>query len=145
MTILNSNFAHQIIKQEQSKAGVIHFFNHIAVVELNEGIHADLQSGKQILESMMNYFGNSKPFGIVANRINSYSIALLETVEVRSMFPNLVAYGIVSHNSAGRMNADIESQFCTSEDISFNNLHEGLNTVYEKVINTTPFTVTEID
>ncbi|MEM5566324.1 hypothetical protein WNY78_14475 [Psychroserpens sp. AS72] len=138
MKILNSNIAHQIIKEEQSKAGVIHFFNHIAVVEFNEGIHADIKNGKKILESMMNYFGNSKPFGIIANRINSYSIALLETVEVRSMFPNLVAYGIVSYNFAGRMNADIESQFCTSEDISFNNLYEGIDTVYNRVISKIP-------
>nr|WP_321224345.1 hypothetical protein [uncultured Psychroserpens sp.] len=133
MTILNSNVAQQIVKEVKSNAGSIHFFNYIAVVEFNEGIHADLQSGREILDSMMDYFGNSKPFGIVANRINSYSIALLETTEVRSIFPNLVAYGIVSHDLAGRMNAEIESQFCTSEDISFNNLYEGLDTVYKRV------------
>jgi hypothetical protein len=135
MTITNSNVAQQIIKQEQSEAGTIHFFNHIAVVEISEGIHADLQSGRKILDSIMSYFGNSKPFGIVANRINSYSIALLETAEVRSIFPNLVAYGIVSHDEAGRMNADIESQFCSSDNISFNNIYEGLDTVYTRVIN----------
>ena len=141
MTITNSNVAQQIVKQEQSDAGTIHFFNHIAVVEFKEGIHADLITGRHLLDAIMTYFGNSKPFGIVANRINSYSIALLETQEVRSIFPNLMAYGIVSHDAAGRMNADIESQFCTSENISFNNLYEGLDTVYKRVISKIPLSV----
>jgi len=134
MTIANSNVASQIIKQEETEVGTLHFFNHIAVVEFNEGIHADLNSGRHMVHALLDYFGNSKPFGIVANRVNSYSIALLETVEVRSIFPNLMAYGIVSHDRAGRMNAEIESQFCTSNNISFNNLYEGLDAVFKKVV-----------
>lgn len=135
MTITNSKVASQIVKQEQSEAGTLHFFNHIAVVEFNEGIHADLNVGKTMINELIKYFGNSRPFGIVANRVNSYSIALLETPEIRSIFPNLVAYGIVSHNQAGRMNADIESQYCSStSNISFGNLYEGLDTVYQRVV-----------
>ncbi|MCK8480764.1 hypothetical protein [Psychroserpens algicola] len=134
MTIINSNVASQIVKQEQSEAGTLHFFNHIAVVEFNEGVHADLHSGRKMINDLIQYFGNIKPFGLVANRVNSYSIALLETAEVRSIFPNLVAYGIVSHNHAGRMNAEIESQYCASQNISFDNLYEGLDSVYKQVI-----------
>jgi hypothetical protein len=141
MTIVDSNVASQIVEQKQCEAGTLHFFNHIAVVEFNEGIHADLNSGREMIHNLMKYFGNSKPFGIVANRVNSYSIALLETKEVRSIFPNLRAYGIVSHDLAGRMNADIESQFCTSENISFNNLYEGLDTVYKRVVNKSPISL----
>ena len=133
MTIVNSNVASQIVKQKHSDAGILHFFNHIAVVEFNEGLHVDLNSGRQIIHDLMNYFGNTKPFGLIANRVNSYSIALLETMEVKSIFPNMVAYGVVSHNEAGRMNAIIESNFCASKDISFDNLYEGLEAVYLRV------------
>lgn len=135
MTITNSNVASQVLKQERSEAGTLHFFNHIAVVEFDEGIHADLNVGKKMIKGLLQYFGNSRPFGIVANRVNSYSIDLLETTEIRSIFPNLVAYGIVSHNQAGRMNAEIESQYCSSKNnISFDNLYEGLDTVYKRVV-----------
>jgi len=96
-------------------------------------LHVDLNSGRQIIHDLMNYFGNTKPFGLIANRVNSYSIALLETMEVKSIFPNMVAYGVVSHNEAGRMNAIIESNFCASKDISFDNLYEGLEAVYLRV------------
>ncbi|WP_431134477.1 hypothetical protein [Psychroserpens mesophilus] len=134
MTIVDSKVASQIVKQEQSDAGTLHFFNHIAVVEFKEGLHIDLNSGRKTIHDLMTYFGNTKPFGLVANRVNSYSISLLETMEVKSIFPNMVAYGVVSHNEAGRMNAKIESSFCSSKDISFDNLYEGLDAVYLRVI-----------
>lgn len=133
MTIVDSNVASQIIKQEQSDAGMLHFFNHIAVVEFNEGLHLDLNSGRKTINDLMNFFGNTKPFGLIANRVNSYSISLLETPEVKSIFPNMVAYGIVSHNEAGRMNAIIESSFCSSDNISYDNLYEALDTVNKRV------------
>ncbi|WP_323789063.1 hypothetical protein [Psychroserpens sp.] len=133
MTIVDSNVTSQIIKQEQSDAGMLHFFNHIAVVEFNEGLHLDLNSGRKTINDLMNFFGNTKPFGLIANRVNSYSISLLETPEVKSIFPNMVAYGIVSHNEAGRMNAIIESSFCSSDNISYDNLYEALDTVNKRV------------
>lgn len=141
MTITDSNVASQIVKQEQSEAGMLHFFNHIAVVEFYEGIHVDLTSAKKTIEDLMKYFGNQKPFGLVANRVNSYSISLLETAEVRSIFPNLVSYGVVSHNEAGRMNALVENSFCLSENISYDNLYEALDTVYKNVTNKLNFTL----
>ncbi|WP_425075355.1 hypothetical protein [Psychroserpens sp. S379A] len=141
MKITDSNVASQIVKQEQSEAGMLHFFNHIAVVEFYEGIHVDLNSAKKTIEDLMKYFGNQKPFGLVANRVNSYSISLLETAEVRSIFPNLVSYGVVSHNEAGRMNALVENSFCLSENISYDNLYEALDTVYKNVTNKLNFTL----
>ncbi len=133
MTILETNIASQIVKQETSEAGTLHFFNHIAVVEFNEGMHIDLNSARKTIHDLIAYFGNSKPFGLISNRVNSYSIALLETSEVKSIFPNLVAYGIVSHNEAGRMNAEIESNYCADKNISYTNLYEALDTVYGRV------------
>lgn len=138
MTIAESNLATEIIKQESSEAGTLHFFNNLAVVEFNEGIHVDLNTARKTIHDLIKYFGDSKPFGLIANRVNSYSISLLETVEVKSIFPNLVAYGVVSHNEAGRMNAEIESNFCATENICFDNLYEGLNTINKRVIEQIP-------
>lgn len=134
MTIVDSHIASEIVKQATSEAGTLHFFNHIAVVEFNEGIHVDLNSARKTIHDLITYFGNSRPFGLVANRVNSYSISLLETVEIKSIFPNLVAYGVVSHNHAGRMNAEIESNFCASQNISFDNLYEGIDSIHKRVI-----------
>ncbi|WP_430468025.1 hypothetical protein [Winogradskyella ouciana] len=134
MTIANSNVASQIVKQTQSDVGTVHFFDHLAVVEFNEGTHIDLKSVRQTLDDVLNHFGYSKPFGIIANRVNSYSISLLDIKDARATLPNLTAYGIVSYNSATRMNAEIESSFCEWNDICFNNLYEGLDTIHKRVI-----------
>lgn len=134
MTIANSNVSSQIVKQTQSDVGTVHFFDHLAVVEFNEGTHIDLKSVRQTLDDVLDHFGYSKPFGIIANRVNSYSISLLDIKDARATLPNLTAYGIVSYNSATRMNAEIESSFCEWNDICFNNLYEGLDTIHKRVI-----------
>lgn len=133
MTITQSNVATHIVKHTQSKVGSIHFFNHIAVMEFYEGVHLDLISFVDTKNEIIDYFGTTKPFGLVCNRVNSYSIDLLDIEKVPPLMPNMVAYGIVTHNEAGRMNAVIESNFCKSNDISFDNLYEGLDTVYQRV------------
>lgn len=136
MKVVNSDVSSQILKQTQSEAGTLHFFNHVAVVEFNDGIHIDLNSARKTIHDLINYFGQSRPFGLIANRVNSYSISLLDISEVKSVLPNLAAYGVVSHNKAGEMNAKIENSFCSSENICFNDLYACLDSVYQKVKNT---------
>lgn len=133
MTITDSNVAPHIIKRTMSEIGSTHFFNHIAVMEFNEGSHVDLISFGQTMHDITTYFGTTKPFGIVSNRVHSYSVDILDIDKVPQLMPNMVAYGIVTHNEAGRMNAIIESNFCKSKDICFDNLYEGLDTIYQRV------------
>lgn len=133
MTITQSNVAQHIIKLAQSEVGSLHFFNHIAVVEFNEGVHMDLISFGKTMNDIVSYFGTSKPFGLLCNRVNSYSVDILDIDKVPQLLPNMAAYGIVTHNEAGRMNAVIESNFCKFNNICFDNLYEGLDTVYHRV------------
>ena len=134
MTIINSGVAQQVVKKTLSEVGTLYFFNHLAVIEFNEGSHIDLTSVRKILNDLVDYYGSSKPFGIVANRINSYSISLLDIKDARKALPNLAAYGIVSYNNAGRMNAEIESNYCEWKDICYTNLYEGLDAIYKRVM-----------
>jgi len=133
MTITKSNVAQHIIKHTQSEVGTLHFFNHIAVMEFEEGVHMDLISFGKTMKDIVSYFGTTKPFGLLSNRVNSYSVDILDIDKVQPLMPNMAAYGIVTHNEAGRMNAVIESNFCKSTDICFDNLYEGLDTVYNRV------------
>lgn len=133
MGIEHTELAPKIIGQTSTEFGVTHFFKDIAVIEFNEGTHIDLKAVKPTLNSIKKQYGNSKPFGIIANRVNSYSISLLDLKKARQKLPNLAAYGIVSYNDATRMNAEIESSFCQWKDICFNNLYEGLNTIQHRI------------
>ncbi|NMH85889.1 hypothetical protein [Flavivirga algicola] len=133
MKIIESDFSSHILKSVEKKLGNIFFFHHIAVVEFNEGVHIDINNSSEIFEELKSYFGESRPFGVIANRINSYSVKLLDADLFRQQVKNLCAYAVVGHNPASKMNAEIENGFCISENINYDTIHEALNNVYSKV------------
>ena len=133
MNIENSDLAAQVIKKTESTIGNVHYFNHVAVIEFKEGSHVDLTSVIPTLNDILEHYGKSKPFGIIVNRIYSYSVSILDIKEARQKLPNLSAYGIVTYSHAGKMNAQIETSFCEWKNICFSNLHEGIDSVYQTV------------
>jgi len=135
MKITESEFSQHIKKTEKLTLGELHFFKHIAVVEFNEGVHVDIHNISEIFKKLISYFGISEPFGLVANRVNSYSINLLDVGSFKEIMNNQCIYGVVSHNKASAMNAEIESNFCSRDNIHFKNIGDGLNFVYNKVKN----------
>ena len=141
MKIIESDISNHIVKAVQKDIGNIFFFNHIAVVEFNEGVHVDINNSTEIFDEINTFFGAAKPFGVIANRINSYSVKLLDVSLFREKVKNLCSYAVVSYNLAGKMNAEIENNFCLSENISYDTIYDALNNVYSKVKNNTLFSL----
>ncbi|WOD43196.1 hypothetical protein [Hwangdonia lutea] len=141
MKIIESEFSNHIIKSVEKDLGNIHFFNHIAVVEFNEGVHVDINNSEEIFNEINAYFGSAKPFGVIANRINSYSVKLLDADLFRKKVKNLCGYAVVSYNLAGKMNAEIENSFCLSENISYDNIKDAISHVCGKVKISTSFSL----
>jgi len=137
MKIIESRFAGQILKVVKNSLGDIFFLDDIAVVELSEGIHFDMQNSKLIIDELLNYFGTSKPYGVVANRINSYSVNLIHIPHFKNQAKNLKAYGVVGHDLAGKMNAEIENKFCYSENVNYDTLTDAIRSVSKKLKNNT--------
>ena len=133
MRVIESDFSNQIIEFVQNKLGNIFFFNHIAVVELNEGIHFSMKNASLILDELKSYFGETRPFGVIANRVNSYSVDLLDAPKYREKIKNLQSYGVVGHDAASKMNATIENDFCVSEKVDYDTIYDAINHVYNKV------------
>ncbi|WP_303315208.1 hypothetical protein Q4Q34_16005 [Flavivirga abyssicola] len=133
MKIIESDFSNHVIKSAQKELGVIFFFNHIAVIEFNEGVHVDINNSSEIFDELKAYFGDSRPFGVVANRVNSYSVKLLDVDLFRQKAKNLRSYAVVGHNSASKMNAEIENSFCISDKINYDSIYEAIDNVYSKV------------
>ncbi len=133
MSISDSDVAKHVLKQVETRVGTLFFFNHIAVVEFNESAHVDLISAQETIHNLVSYFGQSRPFGLIANRINSYSISLLDAQEIKPVLQNMVAYGVVSHDHASKMDAEIENGFCETQQVHFSDLYECLNSVYNRV------------
>ncbi|MDD7886180.1 hypothetical protein [Flavivirga sp. 57AJ16] len=133
MKIIESEISNHIQKVKKKELGTIFFFNHIAVVEFNEGVHIDINNAISFFDEFKSYFGESRPFGVIANRIYSYSVKLMDADLFRNQANNLCAYGVVGHNPASKMNAKIENNFCISEKIDYDTLYEAINSVYSKV------------
>ncbi len=133
MKLVESNFASQIEKTVENKLGFIFFIEDIAIVELHEGIHFDMNNSYTVIDEFIAYFGSTKPYGVIANRANSYSVNLLHAPFFKTQAKNVLAYGVVGHNMASRMNAEIENGFCTSEKVDYNSISEAIKTVSEKV------------
>ena len=141
MKIIESDFSNQILEFVQNQLGNIFFFNHIAVVELNEGVHFDIENAPIIINELESYFGESQPYGVVANRVNSYSVDLINTPSYKEKAKNLYAYGVVGHDLASKMNAEIENDFCVSEKVDYDNIYDAINNVYNKVKNSGLFSL----
>ncbi len=141
MKIAESDFSNQILKFVENQIGSVFFFNHIAVVELNEGVHFDINNAPVIIDELVSYFGDSQPYGVIANRVNSYSVDLLKTPSFKESAKNLYAYGVVGHDLAGKMNAEMKNDFCVSEKVDYDNIHEAINNVYNKVKNSGSFSL----
>ncbi len=133
MKTINSNIAKHVTKSVNSDLGDLYFFNHIAIVEFCEGIHVDINNVKEFLSETINHFGTQRPFGLIANRVNSYSISLMDLNLFKSKLENLSNYGVVGNCTASKMNAEIENSFCKAKSINYNTLYEAVDTIYSKV------------
>ena len=134
MNISTSVFSNHILNSKKLKLGDIYFFHNFAVIEFNEGAHIDIYNSDEIFDELNNYFGYSKPFGVIANRVNSYSINLLDIDLFREKSKNLCAYAVVGHNMASKMNAEIENSFYKHDNINYDNLHDAIDAVTNKLI-----------
>lgn len=133
MKITESDFSNQIVKHAQTKLGDIYFFNHIAIIEFNEGVHIEINNSTEIFKELKQHFGEEKPFGVISNRINSYSVKLLDIPLFKRKLQNLDAYAVVGYNSASKMNATIENAYCLSYKTDYDNVYEAIDMVHKKV------------
>ena len=133
MKILDSDFSSKILKTVHTKLGNIFFLKYIAVVEIHDGIHFDINNASIIINELENYFKNSKPYGVIANRINSYSVNLINTTLFKKKATNLCAYGVIGHDAASKMNAKLENDFCKPTKVDFDNIYEAINSISNRV------------
>jgi len=140
MTVLNSKLKDHVVDSYVLDMGTLYFLEHIAIVEFNHGLHITIESSKPIFSKIEEYFNHNK-FGLIANRVNSYSIHPLDMQRTKEVYPNLGAYAVVATDKASKMSAEIENSFCRTHDISFDNLYEAVETVNQRLSETKKLTI----
>jgi hypothetical protein len=135
MTFLNSKLKDHVMDTHVLDIGTLYFLEHIAIVEFNDGVHLTIENSKPVFSAIEDYF-NHNEFGLIANRVNSYSIHPLEMQQIKDVYPNLGAYAVVATDKASKMSAEIENSFCQTHDINFDNLYEAVEMVSQRLLET---------
>ncbi|MEM9681442.1 MAG: hypothetical protein AAF901_14050 [Bacteroidota bacterium] len=128
MTIVNSPKFYAVHEQHSIALGELYFFENYFVAEFKEGANIGFENFTEA-RLLINDFYKDRPFGFVANRINSYSIILTEAEQFNKTFPNLMAYAIVSYTSISEKVFEIENHFFKFNRQLFKELSDAINWV----------------
>lgn len=114
--------------------GSLYLFDNYIVVEFKEGVDINFENFSDVTEIIKKQF-NDRPFGFIANRLNSYSIDLSDATKFNAYFPNLKAYAIVAYTVMTRRVFEVENHFFTFNREAFKNLEQATEWV-EKTLST---------
>jgi hypothetical protein len=117
------------------KLGSVYLFDNYVVTEFKEGVDVNFDNFKEVSEIIKTHF-NNKPFGFIANRLNSYSIDLTDAKKFNANFPNLEAYAIVLYNSLTQRVFEIENHFFEYNRAAFKTLENAAEWVEETLQST---------
>jgi hypothetical protein len=114
--------------------GSLYLFDNYIIVEFKEGVDINFENFSDVTEIIKKKF-NDRPFGFIANRLNSYSIDLSDASKFNAYFPNLKAYAIVAYTVMTRRVFEVENHFFTFNREAFKNLEQAAEWV-EKTLST---------
>ncbi len=103
--------------------GSLYLFDNYVVAEFKEGVDINFDNFSDVTEIVKKQF-NDKPFGFIANRLNSYSIDLTDATKFNAYFPNLQAYAIVAYTVMTRRVFEVENHFFDFNREAFKNLEQ---------------------
>lgn len=66
------------------KLGSVYLFDNYIVTEFNEGVDVNFDNFQEVTDIIKNHFGH-RPFGFIANRSNSYSIDLTDSLKFNNL------------------------------------------------------------
>ena len=123
MLTTESPIFQDVIKSFNTKIGTVFIFDNYIITEFKEGIDINFENHYEVSIIIQNHF-KDKPFGFLANRINSYSINLSDAHLFNEAFPNCKAYAITYYNEISEKVMTLENQFFKFNRKAFKNLKQ---------------------
>ena len=127
MRIQDSHILNDVIEVFPSDVGKLFFMKRMVIIEINEGVHLNYKNAEHIFLKIKDFFGNSKRIGIISNRINNYSIQVLDYQKLFNYIPNIKLYGIVHYNKQHFYSYQIEKRFSPIPLQNYNSINEALD------------------
>ena len=97
--------------------------DHIAIAEVNDGIHIDEYLSTIITDACLHYY-DGKPFVYLSHRKHSYSVDVTKYTYINDI-KNLKGFGVISTSLSAR-NAEIENLFISLPFEIFDTLDEAI-------------------
>ncbi len=129
MQFKNSPLEKMTIISHESEIGNLYFIENMVFSEIKEGKHLSLKTAYDYLNVISNFYGDTKPFGYVSNRINKFSIEALDYPKFTKLLKNLKVYAAINYTHFNKMNMEIEKQFCKIPYRGFENIIDSYNYV----------------
>lgn len=83
------------------------FFENLVVSQANEVVHISKNTAQDCFKTIHDFYGIDKSIGYISNRINKYSIEVLDYPKDSSLFPNLEIYAVIGYSHFSEMNIEI--------------------------------------
>jgi len=136
MNIINLEIYEQIKEVHKFPMGDLFFFENMVVAQINEGEHINYKTTKDTFKCINNYYeALKKPFGFISNRLNKYSIEVLDYPKHSKSLPSLKLYGIVGYSKFDTININLERQFSKLPVLGFDDLTQAFNTINDYILN----------
>lgn len=137
LTVLDSPLSKNVQATYCLDIGDFHFFNNFIIAEFKQGAYVSFEDFSEIYD-LCEEFYDSKPYGFISNRVNSFSVNLLDIIKHREKTKSLSAYAVVTYKQNTKRMLAIEDHYFNSKRMRFNSLIEATNWVIAKKLNAIP-------
>lgn len=124
MKITASQLYSKVIATYDVNIGKLYIFENYVVGEYKDGLHVTFDDYEDVRDKIEKHF-EDRPFGFIANRINSYSLEITEGPKFKKAFPKLMAYAVIAYNEQTKRNVELENHFYLFNRHCFDSLEEG--------------------
>jgi len=114
MHIKDSFYNTKVLKVLHLKTGMLYFFENLVCIEVNEGVHLNLELSKEIFEPINTFYKDKESIIFLSNRVHDFSIEALDYPHFFKALPKIKLFTVVYYNLNNRYNIEIEKQFIGS-------------------------------
>ncbi|WP_338733860.1 hypothetical protein [Mangrovimonas cancribranchiae] len=141
MKVLESPIAKHVEATYCLEIGDFHFFENYLIAEFKQGVCVSFNDLKEVYDLLLDYY-KGDTYGFISNRINSYSIDVIDMNRHFEKLNQISAYAIVTYNLNTKRVLAVEDYYFNLKRERFTSLLEASNwvankTAFKKLINLT--------
>ncbi|RSK38679.1 hypothetical protein [Mangrovimonas spongiae] len=128
MKVLKSPLAKHVEATYCLEIGDFHFFENYLIAEFKQGVCVSFSDLKEVYDLLLDYY-NGESYGFISNRINSYSIDVIDMNKHFEKLNQIHTYAIVTYNLSAKRVLAVEDYYFNLKRERFTSLLAASNWV----------------